>query len=302
MACAAGGALALAAAAPWSAAAGSGSPQGGDPLPWPALLPALPTPSTIQPHGVPNCRHASLACIDGLLRRLEAQWRPLDAACDHRALFSLAYIRITAGLRDAIVHHQIRYPHWMEEVITAFSNRYLRTFADYQAGRPVPYAWKVTYDEAMHGDANGGQDTLLASNAHTQHDLPYIYAAMGMRTRDGRSRKVDHDRVNDINDRVFRGLEDYYAAHYDPSFKDFEMTPLEGDKHGVLETVKLWREGAWRNAERLMDARTPAQRRAVEREIDATSSFWANLIKSGDVPGWRAQRDAYCRAKHAAGS
>src|SRR5438270_748888 len=280
----------------WTVAAGATG--GGDPLPWPSLLPPLPVSTEVQPHGVVHCRRASLGCIGGLLTRLNAQWRPLDAACDHRALFSLAYIRITEGLRQAIATNQLRYPRWMEYVITDFSNHYFQVFDDYQRGRRVPYAWKVTFDEAMHGDASGGQDTLLASNAHTQHDLPYIYAEMGLRTPAGASRKPDHDKVNDINDQVFRGLEDYYAKYYDPSFKYFEMTPLQGDKRGVLETVKAWREGAWRNAERLMNARTEAERQAVERSIDANSAAWADMIRAGDVPGYRQQRDAYCRAAH----
>src|SRR3954470_21522248 len=69
-------------------------------LPWPELLPPLPVSTKVQPHPVPNCRRASLACIDDLLRRLHAQWRALDSACDHRALFALAYIEITQGIRD----------------------------------------------------------------------------------------------------------------------------------------------------------------------------------------------------------
>src|SRR5688572_12114118 len=72
----------------------------GSDLPWPQALPPLPVTSEVQPHGIKNCRRASLACVDGLMRRLEAQWRPLDAACDHRALFSYAYLQITKGIRD----------------------------------------------------------------------------------------------------------------------------------------------------------------------------------------------------------
>jgi len=151
----------------------------------------------------------------------------------------------------------------------------------------------------MHGDTSGPQDTMLASNAHTQHDLPYVYARMGMRTRDARSHKPDHDKVNDINENVFRGLEDYYAAHYDPSFKYFEMTPLEGDRIGTLELVKAWREGAWRNAERLMNAKTAAQRRAVEQSIDVNANAWADAIASGEFSGYRQMRDTYCRTHQA---
>jgi hypothetical protein len=270
-------------------------------LPWPSLLPALPVPTSVQPHAVEHCRRASVGCMDDLLGRLRRQWRPLDAACDHRALFSLAYLRITKGLRDDLARARpryFRYRRWFIDVIVAFSNRYFGAFRDYARGRPVPESWRIAYDEAMHGNASGGQDVLLASNAHTQHDLPYVYAQMGMRTPGGASRKHDHDGVNAVNANVFDELESYYAAHYDQQFTWIRMTsPL--DHVGTLEMVKGWREGAWRNAERLMNARTAPQRRQVEQSIDANADVWAQLIRSGDAPGHRAERDRYCRASRA---
>lgn len=262
-------------------------------LPWPEMLPAQEVPVDVQPHPVRNCRRAGTACIDGLLRRLRAQWVPLDRACDHRALFSLAYLRITKGLRAT----RFRYPRWMDYVITTFSNRWFRAFRDYEAGRPLPASWRITFDEAAKGDANGGQDVLLASNAHTQHDLPYVYAEQGMRTPRGASRKADHDRVNAVNTAVFDGLEDEYARRYDPFFKWIDMSPSPLDEIGTQEMVKSWREGAWRNGERLMNAKTPAERRRVEGDIETTSRLWAEWIASGHQPGHRAERDAYCRAR-----
>lgn len=269
-------------------------------LPWPQLLPPLPVTAAVQPHPVKHCRRATVACMDDLLRRLRRQWRRLDATCDHRALFSLAYVRITRGLRDDLARRHplyFRYPRWFTYVIAAFSNRYFATFGDYAHGRPVPGSWKIAYDEAMHGDASGGQDVLLASNAHTQHDLPYIYAAMGMRTPSGASRKHDHDGVNAVNTRVFDGLEDYYAEHYDQQFTWIDLKPSPLDEIGTMEMVKGWREGAWRNAERLMNAGSADERRRVEQSIETTSTVWADFIRSGDQPGYRPQRDAYCRAK-----
>lgn len=261
-----------------------------------AALPGLPG-APARPHPVAHCRHASLKCIDGLIGRLRAQWTVLDATCDHRAVFSLAYLRITQGLRRAIVAGQLADPHWMEYVITDFSNRYLATFAAAARGNPVPYSWQVAYDEDGSGDANAGQDTLLASNAHTQHDLPYIYYDMGVTTARGASRKADHDVVNAINDSVFRGLEDYYAAHYDPIMADFELAPAGLDRIGVLSVIQGWRELAWRNAERLAAAHTYEERLAVEEEIDRNANAWADLIRSGDQPGYRATRDAFCAAQ-----
>jgi hypothetical protein len=270
-------------------------------LPWPQLLPPMPVTRAVQPHGVEHCRRASLRCMDGLLGRLRRQWRRLDAACDHRALFSLAYIRITKGLRDDLARRPprwFRYRRWFTYVIADFSNRYFREFQNYARGRPVPESWRIAYDEDMHGDANAGQDVLLASNAHTQHDLPYVYAEMGMRTPGGASRKHDHDGVNEVNSRVFDGLEDEFREKYDPIFEWIDMKPSPLDEIGTQEMVKGWREGAWRNAERLMNAKTPDERRQVERSIDVTANVWADMIRSGDVPGYRAQRDAYCRARH----
>jgi hypothetical protein len=55
----------------------------------------------------------------------------------------------------------------------------------------------------------------------------------------------------------------------------------------------------WRNAERLLDAKTAAERRQVTQSIEANAATWARLIAAGGnggPPGYRAQRDAYCKA------
>ncbi len=94
---------------------------------------------------------------------------------------------------------------------------------------------------------------------------------------------------------MFNGIAEYYATHYDPFFNSIDPTyPL--DQLGALQVVQAWRENAWREAERLVSARTAAERHEVEREIEDTSVAWANLIRSFEVPGYRETRDAYCRA------
>ena len=60
--------------------------------------------------------------------------------------------------------------------------------------------------------------------------------------------------------------------------------------------VKGWREGVWRNAERLLAARTDAQRQRVTDSIETNAVSWANLMAAPQTPGYRAQRDAYCAA------
>jgi hypothetical protein len=268
---------------------------------WPQLLPGrTDVPTSVQPHPVANCPAATIACVDDLLRRLQEQWEPLDAACDHRALWPLAYIRITQGLRDGLTGAAppaFRYPDWFIYVITTFSNRYFEAYRNYEAGRPVPESWRITFDAAARGDYNGGQDILLASNAHTQRDLPFVYAEQGTLTPAGASRKHDHDAVNIVNNAVLDATEEEFAERYDPFYKliDLPLAPLE--EVGTLEVVKGWRELAWRNGERLLAAKTAAERAQVAGQIEANANLWAKLIASGGFPGYRERRDEYCRAR-----
>ena len=269
-------------------------------LPWPSLLPTLPTPNVPQPHGVPNCRRARIACIDRLIRRLTRQYRRLDAACDHRVLFARSYLRITQGLREDLARKRprfFRHKRFMILVIAEFSNSYFRAYRNWERGSgPVPEPWQITFDEAAAGDAHAGQDVLLASNAHTQHDLPLAYGEMGLNTPRGVSHKPDHDAVNEINTRVFDELEDEFAARYDPSFSLIDLKPSPLDELSTQELVKSWREGAWRSAERLVTARTAEERRQAEDTIRTGAVLWAEFIRGFKTPGWREVRDAHCRA------
>jgi hypothetical protein len=272
-------------------------------LDWPAALPPMEVSASVQPKPVRNCRKATLRCVDDLLRRLRAQWRPLDAACDHRALWPFAYIQITKLIRADLARAVPRwFPHrkWFVYVVTDFSNRYVNAYSAHHGGRRerVPYSWRMTCAAAAAGDYHAGQDILLASNAHTQYDLPHVYAKLGMRTPSGDTRKPNHDGVNEVNTRVFDFIEDQYARRYDPTFEWVDMKPSPLDEMGSQEMVKGWREGAWRNAERLMNARTAEERSEVERSIAVNANAWADFIASGALPGHRATRDAHCRAFH----
>ena len=287
----------LIAAGPAAADHGDANP------PWPSLLPARDVPAGHGPHPVENCEEISIACADDLARRLDEQWTALDARCDHRAVASLSYLRITQALRDDLGRPHPRFfphPDWMLALLTTFSNRYFAAFADYEAGRPVPEAWRIAYDATTKGDISAGQDVLLFSNAHVQHDLPFAIEEMGLRSPEGESYKPDHDGINEINTRILDPTQDEVAERYDPTFSLVDLKPSPLDELGATEVVKVWREGAWRNAERLVTAGSAAERKQVIAGIDLTSRLWAEAIAAGEMPGFRAMRDDYCRAQQAA--
>jgi hypothetical protein len=270
-------------------------------LPWPQLLPALPGPVGAQPHGVEHCPVPGAACVEDLERRLRAQWEALDARCDHRAVASLSYLRITEELRRDVTRSRpelVSDVPWMSAVITTFSNRYFASFAAAEAGAPVPEAWAIAYEAAARGDVSAAQDVLLFSNAHVQRDLPFAYEEMGLRTAAGGSHKPDHDAVNEVNARIFDGVQDETGYRYDPYFPAFDAAPSPVDEIGTLELVKTWRERAWRNAERLVAARSAAARALVVADIEAGAALWARLIAVPQLPGYRATRDAHCGRLH----
>lgn len=291
--------LASVAVGPASASPGvTDSTSAGDEnyIPWPALLPGRTVGPAAAPRSVPRCQGLRMECVDRLVRRLRTEWRAENATCDHRVIFSLGYLRITREIRRRLESGQtFEHRRWFIGVVQGFSNLYFNTQHRFYAGRDVPESWRIYYDAMDSGNYNAGQDLLLASNAHTNHDLPYAYAASGLLTRNGKSRKPDHDGVNSVNASLFEGLADDYEAHYDPFFASTNLLhPLDGLT--TLQVVQLWRENAWRKAEALVEARNPAELQVVQQEIETESTFWAGLITFGAMPGHRAVRDAYCEA------
>src|SRR3954447_1165593 len=266
-------------------------------VPWETYLPALPASSQIQPHGVPNCRKASIRCIDVEIRRLKAQQKRFG--CDHRGVFATTYLELTRQLRDTLrarprFFNDSKYL-YTEDAL--FANVYINTLHAYERGKPIPPAWQIALDTARSADENAAQDMLLGINAHVQNDMPFVLAALGQRTKTGKSRKPDHDKMNEIlgaaYERVVRQIED----RFDPIVATTNARWIFADDYAGIEMVKEWREQVWRNAERLLAAKTPDERAQVASQIQEYAAEWARMIANPvQVPGYRAQRDAYCGA------
>jgi hypothetical protein len=266
-------------------------------VPWETYLPALPSTSQIQPHGVPNCRKASIRCIDVEVRRLRFQQKRWG--CDHRGVFATTYLELTRQLRDMLrrrprFFNDSKYL-YVEDAL--FANVYINTLNRYGQGKPVDPAWQIAFDTAKSSDVNAAQDMLLGINAHVQNDMPFVLAALGQRTKQGKTRKPDHDKMNEILDaayeRVVRQIED----RFDPIVATTNARWTFADDYAGLEMVKQWRENVWRNAERLIAAKSGEERAQVASQIQQYAAGWAQSIANTvQAPGYRAQRDAYCRS------
>jgi hypothetical protein len=265
-------------------------------LPWTELLPAFPSALEPQPGPVPNCRKPSMRCIDVEVRRLRALRDRLG--CDHRGVFATTYLTLTKELRDMLRENPglVERPRYLFFEDALFANVYFDTVRAWNRGETVPAAWRVAFEAAENGNVTGAQDMLLGINAHVQNDMPFVLAALGLRTKDGGSRKLDHDRINAVLTRAYEPVV-RAVSRYDPtvSLTNASWHPI--DDVAGLEVVRAWREIVWRNAERLVNARDDAHRARIAAQIEAYAGLTARLIAAVRLPGHAASRDAYCRSR-----
>jgi Family of unknown function (DUF5995) len=262
---------------------------------WTALLPPLHgTPNQPQPGPVPNCETPDVSCIDTEIRRMTELRDRLG--CDHRAVFATTYLELTKEIRrfvesDPGALEDLNYL-YTEDAL--FANFYFDTITAWENGGRVPPAWRIAFEQAERGEITGAQEMLLGINAHVQNDMPFVIAALGVRTPDGASRKPDHDAVNEVLNRGYEPVVEAIRQRYDPLISLTNSSLIPADNIGGLEIVRVWRELVWRNAERLLTAPTESARQQVASQIEANAAAWANGIALAQVPGIRASRDRYC--------
>ena len=262
---------------------------------WPTLLPSLATGFT--PEVFDDCRDGSPECVQRTLAEMDRRIAELDATCDHNALFARNYLLITqvyAGLPADFFDD----PRWLANEDAVFARLYHEARDNWTAGRKdqVPEAWRIAFSAADERRVQGAGDLLLGINAHVQRDMPFMLAGLGLVAPDGSSRKPDHDRMNRVLNDSYDDVLQQAIEQDDP---DLAMYDLPGSGDGFLEVqmVMGWREGVWRNAERLLRARSDAERQMVAESIEAQAAASARLIErsfpmGGPFTGQR--RDALC--------
>jgi hypothetical protein len=261
---------------------------------WTDYLPALPSPSQTHPNRVGHCRRARLMCVRVEIHRMRALQRRFG--CDHKAVFTTTYLELTRTARNALIADPrlLRWPRWFFREDALFASVYFRSVRRWQQGREVPEAWRIAFETAERGEVSGAQDMLLGINAHVQNDMPFVLAALGLRDREGEARKPDHDRFNHVLATGYERVVSAVGARYDSSMTITNPPGVPADDVAGLEMVRQWRETVWRNAERLVNAKTDEERAAVAADIQSYAAEWAQGIASTPFPGARATRDAYC--------
>lgn len=286
----------LAAGLAWPAGAAA---QGQGPyVDWPALLPALPTPFT--PNVEPDCADGSDACIDRTIVEMQRRLDTVVPRCDNRAVFSLAYLRVTEDVRAAVRAREFREPTWLNSVDAVFARLYFSVYDAWEAGQRdgIPVSWRLAFESERTRELSALGDFLMSMNAHINRDFPFVLAGIGLTRPDGTTtRKPDHDVYNKRLANLYTPVLKEVAERFDPTADDVELGPVDDAFAAVL--LQSWREGVWRNAERLVNAGSPAARAQVAASIEAYAEGVGRVIRAATQagPAARNARAAWC-AKH----
>ncbi len=269
----------------------------------PGTLPGVPVGSF---PGLEDCPKGDTRCVDKVIREMDRQLTDDARSCSHDAIFSVVYLRTTESYRRAVENpwffHDNAFVNNQDVIFAAF---YFQARDAWRAGRAsaVAPAWRVAFDAAERRAVTATGNALMAVNAHVNHDLPFVLEAIGLVTGDKVSRKHDHDKVNRIFPRAYDVIIPELARRFDRTADDGDVPGVSVDNEATLQMLYSWREEAWRNAERLVAAPTPAARALVAKSIFDAAEARARAIRAafayGPLRDGAADRDAWCAANGA---
>lgn len=268
---------------------------------WSSLLPGLSIPYDVS--SPDDCVAGRVQCVDKTVREMTRRFDPLASSCNHNAVFALTYLRVTEEYRRTIATPFFDDTPFVNHEDFIFARYYFAAYDAWANGKRayVPPAWRITFDAARDHQVSASGDLLLGINAHVQRDLPFVLYSIGLVAPNGSSRKPDHDRVNEILNRVTDDVLAEIARRFDPTIDDANL-PTSLDDFTLFQTLVAWRETAWRNAELLAAASTTAAREQVASQIESDAAAEATAIRlATQYPpglGGSAARDAYCAVHH----
>ncbi|MEX2195695.1 MAG: DUF5995 family protein [Thermoleophilaceae bacterium] len=251
----------------------------------------------------PNvCNRGERACVEEVVSEMRRRFDVLAAACDHKAAFAFMYLQVTEGVGDDGTRI-FRDPEYLNHLDAVFAHLYFSAFDSFTRGNDVPAAWRVAFEAADARRVTGLGDMLLGMNAHISRDLPFALADIGLETAEGESGRPDYDRVNGLLADVQEPMLAAASELLDPSIAGFRLDALDFSARDVADLIATWRSEAYRNAETLIAAPTPAARAKeaarIERNAESRARVLEMAMSYALLGETTAERDAYCARRTA---
>ena len=258
------------------------------------LLPQLALAGDYNLTSRKACQQGKPKCVELVIKTMQRRYQPLAKQCDHDALFALSYLRSTETFFQTLDEIGYDNPASVIREDALFADYYFQAYDAYHSGKGyVPPAWQIAFDAAQNRSVSSSGNLLLGFNAHIQRDLVFVLYQLYLQGHP--ISYQDHTRVNEFLQKV-NPLEEL-AENFDPTLDD-EDVPGDTDDLQRFQLIAQWREGAYRNFERLRDANTDAQRETIAAEIETNALTAQTLLQTFSYPPGTdsSERDTYCQA------
>jgi len=236
------------------------------------------------------CQVGKSKCVELVIKEMKRRYQPLAQKCDRDALFALTYLRTTETFLATLNKIGYENPAAIIREDALFAEYYFRAYDAYHSQKgKVPPAWQVAFDVAQNRACSSAGNLVLGFNAHIQRDLPFVLYELYLQGHP--VSYADHNRVNQFLRKVNVVQ---VAKKFDSTIDDSNQNPQQ-----QFQLIAQWREGAYRNYERLRDAKDKAVRMRVAAEIEDNAAATAAILRKAFSypPGAdSSQQDAYCQA------
>jgi len=238
------------------------------------------------------CPGGSIRCVDATISTMTQRFRALAPTCDHDAVFSLLYLRVTQEYRtDATTPGFFVRPKTVNTEDTVFGQLYSRAYNRWHADQPltVPPVWRLALAAADTKQVSGTGDAMLGMVAHIKRDLAFSLYRILL------GNHADHEAINTMLKAVYPSAAAELARRFDPLISPATLVPGTGEV--FVDAIAQWRDSAWNDAVDLLGAGSDQEFDAVSLRIERAAWQTGLTIYLGTRYAARAQntaRDEYC--------
>eukprot|EP01119_Soliformovum_irregulare_P002169 TRINITY_DN1233_c0_g1_i1.p1 TRINITY_DN1233_c0_g1~~TRINITY_DN1233_c0_g1_i1.p1 ORF type:complete len:280 (+),score=39.28 TRINITY_DN1233_c0_g1_i1:37-876(+) len=251
---------------------------------------------TIGPSASPVAvSNSSLARITAIADDMYQRWYQLDAACDPRAVFAVAYLFMTANAKKLIQNLYFDDGNKMVDFISTFAGRYLDAYTAWENGQysNVSLPWAVYYNFLATKRDDVTQDITIGMNAHINYDLGIAAYQQGYALPQWRD---DYYRVNDLMAQVDANVTNA-LARYDPQFHNTDWVS-QTYFQASIDFVTSWRSNAYSQALAYQAALTPIAVQTLRIGYESSAASTGQSIAIPYPYTTNTTRIPYCQANH----
>jgi hypothetical protein len=221
-------------------------------------------------------------------RAMEQQIRRWEQRGDRRAIFLGCYLLMTRNMMQAMDRGHFDDGIWVSSLLHHFAAYYFDALNRYEEDHPsTPLVWRGAHQAAAASETPAHQNLLLGVNAHINYDLALAlvdaleneWPRLSPERR--RTRRRDHNRVNQIIGETVDSVQDQVLERYQPSMDlvDKLMGPL--DEWLASRLIAGWRDSVWEVAVEMLEAAGEEEREEIRRRVEADTLKRARRILSG---------------------